>query len=227
MIQLKATSSFIELLSSVKRVEAVVLCEGSTDAEAFKALANKLGLAEGLKSVAVTDAEGVNTLRGAVLPGLLALIVGKVVSRPKPIAVIVDADDLKPEERTGGLLDVLRSRGFKSASLEQACENTWRVDLEGETSTRIPLIITVNGVFREQFGHFEVHELEDHLVYLKLLEGRIDAGALRSARRAKELVAVDDFELLHSADARHVREAFAHMSCLLNVLRQHLGVNRA
>lgn len=226
MIQLKASSSFVELLSSVKRVEAVILCEGSTDAEALKALANRLGLAQDLKNVAITDAEGVNTLRESVLPALLALIAGKVISKPKPIAVIVDADDLRPEARARGLLDALRSRGYRSASLEQVCKNTWRVNLEGETSARIPLIITVNGVFREQFGHFEVHELEDHVVYLKLLEGRMDAGALRSARRARELVAVDDFDLLHGADTHHVREAFSHMSCLLNALRQHLGADR-
>jgi len=50
----------------------------------------------------VTDAEGVNTLREGVLPVLLALIIGRVITRPKPIAVTVDADKPSPKREPGG-----------------------------------------------------------------------------------------------------------------------------
>ena len=217
VIQLKASDSFVAMVSRVKRVKAIILCEGSRDAEVLKALARRLGFVEKLENVAVTDAEGFNALRRDVFPALLALIVGKVVGRPKPIAVVVDADAFKPEERVKSFVDSLESRGYRVPEHKPACNNVWMLRIQRD-SEEIPLIVAVNGVFEEPFTKLEAHELEDHLAYLKLLENRLSREKILEAKRAEELVTASDTALLDNAGAEHVEEAFKHITCLLQAL---------
>ena len=54
-------SFYTFIFSGVKRFDALLLCEGRTDAEVVEELIRKLGI-EGRKSVAVTDCEGVDKL---------------------------------------------------------------------------------------------------------------------------------------------------------------------
>jgi len=210
-------------------VKALILCEGFSDAEALKALARRLGLEEKLEDVAVTDAEGINALRGEVLPALLALIVGKVVSKPKPVAVVVDADRARPEERVGGLAKSLEARGYRVLESRPACSNTWRLWVQ-RGGEEISLLVAVNGVFQEPFAALQVHELEDHVAYLKLLENRLTREEVLRAGRAKELTTIDDLALIERANPSHVEEAFKHMTCLLQALVafiQSAGVGEA
>jgi len=68
LVQLKASDSFTTILSRVRKAKALILCEGSRDAETVKAIARRIGLTEKLEGVTVTDAEGVNMLRRGLLP---------------------------------------------------------------------------------------------------------------------------------------------------------------
>jgi hypothetical protein len=220
IVQLKASDSLVQLLSRVRRVNTIVLCEGSRDAEVFKAVARRLGFTERLGDVAVTDAEGVNTLRRDLLPTLVALIAGKVVSRPKPIAVIVDSDRFKAEERAKALVDALRSRGYTATELQQVCSSTWRTNVghQQREQASTPLLVTVNGIFEHPFNNLEAHELEDHIAYLKMLEGMLKPEDIVGVRRASSLVTVDDYRLLEAASLESLRAAFKHVVCLLNTL---------
>ncbi len=83
---------------------------------------------------------------------------------------------------------------------------------------KIPVFVTVNGVFKDPFNNFEVHELEDHLAYLRFLLGYLTRYDILRVRNAKELVSRDDIELLNVTATRHIEEAFSHMVCLLNSL---------
>lgn len=217
IIQLKASDSFIRMVSEVRKMRSIVLCEGSRDVEAFKVIANKLSLVKELEGIAVTDAEGINTLRRELLPTLLALIMGKVVSKPKPVVSVVDADRLKPGERVRGLEVSLDSRGYEVLKVERVCSNVWalRIRRGGE---EIPLLIAVNGLFDEPFTSFETHEFEDHIVYLKLLENRLTEEDIRRARRAAELVIEGDYALLNNVGQEYLEKAFKHYVCLLKAL---------
>jgi len=82
----------------------------------------------------------------------------------------------------------------------------------------IPLLIVVNGIFTEPFTSFKVHELEDHIVYLKLLEKYLTEEDIRRAKKAAELVVDRDYELLDNASREHLEEAFKHYVCLLKAL---------
>ena len=88
----------------------------------------------------------------------------------------------------------------------------------GGKEIKVKLIIAVNGLFTEPFTRFEVHELEDHIVYLKILEKQIDEKRVLECRRASELVSEEEDldELINRASIDNVRKAFQHLSCLLN-----------
>ncbi len=167
--------------------------------------------------MAVTDAEGIDTLRGIVLPSLLALIAGKVVGRAKPVAAVVDADDVEPEERVSRLAGSLESRGYRVAERTPACSNVWKLVVQ-RGGEEITLLVAVSGVFESPFNGLRVHELEDHLAYRKLIEGRLTREEVLRAGRAKELVAVGDLAPLDSAGERNMERAFGHMVCLLRIL---------
>jgi len=217
VIQLKASDSFIQLVSEVKKVKGIILCEGLREAETLKILAKRLSLVGELEGFAITDSEGINTLRSALLPALLALIIGKVVSKPKPVVLVVDADRFKPEERVKWLRDSLASRGYRALESRQICSAVWLLKVQ-RNYEEIPLLIAVNGVFSEPFTSIEIHELEDHVVYLKLLEGHLTEEDIRRVKKAAELVADRDYELFNSASREHVEEAFKHYVCLLKAL---------
>jgi len=214
-IQLKVSDSFISILTKVKNVKALILCEGSSDAETLKSLAKRLGLK--LDNTAITDAEGISVLSEHLLPALLALIIGKVISRPKPIATIIDADRASPQEKIRNLANSIEAREYRILENKPVCNNVWSLKIR-RGDDEIPVFVAVNGVFQEPFTTFETHELEDHFVYLKLLENKLAKEDVLRARRARELVTPDDLEMLNNADIVHIREAFQHMTCLLSAI---------
>ncbi len=103
--KLETSGSFIQLFSSVKRVKAIILCEGSREA--------------------VTDSDGINTLKGDVLLAILSLIIGKAVSKPKPVAVVVDANRKSPVDRINEIKNGLTLRKYDVTEEKQVCINTW------------------------------------------------------------------------------------------------------
>ncbi len=111
VIKLKASRSFIQLFSSVKRVKAIVLCEGSRDIEILIKIIEKLDLSR-FESIAVTGSEGINTLKGDVLLAILSLIIGKVVNKSKPVAVVVYASRKSPVDRISEIKNGLTSRNY-------------------------------------------------------------------------------------------------------------------
>ena len=202
-------------------VRAVVLCEGRDDVEVLKTIARRFGLQDKLRDVAVTDSEGIYTLRGTVLPTILSLVVGRVV-RAKPLALVVDADKFTAQERVKSIVNSLQSRRLKVLSYEELCDNVWLLDVATFAGERVPILVAVNGIFQHPFENLEVHELEDHIAYLKLLTGSLGEDEVKRAGRASQLVTSDDFSLIESVDERIVERAFRHMLCLLEKLYRHL-----
>ena len=219
LIQLKASDSLTTILSRVRKAKALILCEGSRDAETVKAIARRIGLTERLEGIIVTDAEGINTLRRDFLPAVLALIIGKVVTRLGSVVIVVDANREKPEERVRSLIDSLKSRSYEVAEPKPICVNVWHTTVK-RADGEVQLLIAVNGVLEEPFHKLEAHELEDHIAYLKLMEGLIASEDLLEARKASDLVKLGDFKLLDEASADKIERAFSHIVCVLREILQ-------
>ena len=226
MLQLKASDSFIQIVKRVKVVRAIVLCEGKRDVEVLKVIAKRLGFLDMLRDVAVTDSEGIDTLRGTVLPSILSLMLGKVI-KVKPLALIVDANKLAAEERLQAVINSLKSRGYEIHSCEKICDNVWSIrttiaierEPEAFAIEIVPVIIAINGIFQHPFENLEVHELEDHIAYLKFLTSRLGEEEIMRVKRASQLVTDDDLNLIENADEENIRKAFRHISCVLERLK--------
>lgn len=100
-----------------------------------------------------------------LLPALLALIVGKVLSKPKPIATIIDADRAAPREKARNLANSLEARGYGILEDKPVCNNVWDLKVR-RGNDEVHILAAINGVFQEPFTTFETHELEDHFAYL-------------------------------------------------------------
>lgn len=224
IIQLKAIDSFVKLISQFEKADILILCEGQHDVEIFKMISKRLTHIKHFEkiNVAITDAEGLNLLKRHMLPSTLALIIGKVVRRVKSVVVIVDAEELRPEERVESFVNSLRSREYevRSEQLEQLCYQVWRLHLSVE-ERKILMFIVVNGIFDvNEFQRFKKHILEDHIVYLKILENLFSRDKLLGIDDAKEITKENDLKLIENANESNVREAFKHINCLLEILKQ-------
>jgi len=109
------------------------------EAEALKILAKRLSLVGELEGFAITDSESIDALRSTLLTALLTLIIGKVVSKPKPVVLVVDADRFKPEERVKWLRYSLASRGYRVLESGQICNAVWPPSKTLRRTVRISL----------------------------------------------------------------------------------------
>ncbi|RLF21592.1 MAG: hypothetical protein DRN15_10900 [Thermoprotei archaeon] len=209
--------SFLEILRSVRRVNVIVLCEGARDAETLKIVARRLGLED--HDVAITDCEGINTLRRDLLPTVLALIIGKVVHKAKIVATLIDSNELSIEDRFRGFIDGVKSRGYEPKDIKKVCHSTWISSLSiPSLGRKISFIISISGL-PEKFPNFKSHTIEDHILYLKMLEGRVNDSLLITAQNAKELIKPSDIDLLHEAETDSLEKAFNHIACLLRLIK--------
>jgi len=75
-------SFYTYVFSGVKRFDALMLCEGRSDAEVVKEMMRKLGI-KGSKSLAITGCEGISKLYGiAAATALLTRISRKIKHSP-------------------------------------------------------------------------------------------------------------------------------------------------
>ena len=121
----------------------------------------------------VTDAEGVNTLREGVLPVLLALIIGRIITRPKPIAVTVNADKPSPQERARRLAS-LASRSYQVEIRDRLAAKSGDYSAAIEPGQETPLLVAVSGIpGKPRTPDLKKHAIEYHIACLKPLGGYI------------------------------------------------------
>ena len=211
IVRLSASDAFLVLLKRVRRVDALVLCEGAMEALVVEKLSARLRVVSEKKNVAVIDCEGLDALRRGVLPAVLALVIGKVVRRAKVLGVLIDLEELDYEGRLRSLLDGIKARGYDIGELERVCEATWRV-VVAMPRREARIVVSLSGI--PEF-ELERHTIEDHLLYLKVLEGAIADGVVSRIERAGEAVSKEDVSLLDEARGGNLEKAFGHVLCLL------------
>lgn len=58
IVRLRARNAFLEMLGEVRKVDAIVLCEGAREALAVEKVGTRLGAVGEKKNVAIVDSEG-------------------------------------------------------------------------------------------------------------------------------------------------------------------------
>ena len=201
-------SFYTFVYSGVKRFDALILCEGRTDAEVIKELIRKLGIG-GKKSLAITDCEGINKLYDVA--AVIALLF-RIFRKVKVLAVIIDADRFGVKERLDSLTNSLSSKGLEVSQAEALLSQVFRLSLQ---NTAITTYVAINAV--RQY-HFKKHELEDHILKLLELEGRISKDDVVSTTTAKEYLSsrgYDVIEVVRTSAKENVSKALNHIVTLL------------
>jgi 5S rRNA maturation endonuclease (ribonuclease M5) len=170
--------AFMKILMDVKRLDAIIICEGRSDVEVYKSVLRKLTSGvERRVSIGFTDAEGLRNI-----PEIATAIatLSKHSRRLKTLIIAIDADEYKAEDRASGLIDSLRARGIVIEGFEKhgLYDQVYVANISSN-GRRLKVLILVNGDFTIPA---KKHVLEDHCV--KLLGIPVE----RSIDSSKELI---------------------------------------
>ncbi len=206
VIQLKLLrESFYVVFVKLAPLNAVVLCEGHSDAEIAKRILKKMeseGVIGGISlKVGFTDVGGRDNVP-TMLDAILSL--ARSSRRLKDIVVVIDGDEYSVDDRVKSIVDSLASRGALIEGLQRDGVSD-QVYVSRVTVDRrsLRLLIAVNGDYSMPFKR---RCLEDHCV--KLMGRRVVEGVESS----KQVVSVEEcLEHMERAGAGRVCEAFYHI----------------
>ena len=216
IVQLKprseAFSAFI--FRGLKRLDAIVLCEGKTEVEVYKAVLRRLDI-ELPGALGVTDCEGLAAVpRIAAATALLAALARKL----KTIAVIVDAERWTYRKRFESFLDSLRSVGALEVAHEVRTHHAQVYEATITSPRQLKLLVAING----DLGlPYQTHSIEDHLVRLAILEGLIaphQVSGVLTAKQLLEVAAIRSLEMLKDAKPENVERALEHLVLITKLL---------
>lgn len=151
----------------------------------------------------------------------LGVVASKVARKVKFIMVNIDANERKDGVITD-FINSLRARSiFKSiGEPRRLCEdvNTWILELELARGS-LPLILSVNGLWNI-FNDFESNELEDHIVYLKILRGEVKNEDLRGVRRASDIIknVKSELPIISNSQIDLIERTLGHIVCALKYM---------
>lgn len=210
MFQLKPLEeSFFRIIHNrMPKFSALILCEGKSDAEIIKAVARKQDIE--LINVAITDCGGVENI-----PEIASAIasLARLSRRLELLATVIDLDDKTCSERFQSLVNSLNARDTQVKNVKEVERNIYNARLEASRELDFKAVFV--GV--EELPT-KKHEIEDHMLKLQMLEGKISKDDVRVSR-AKELVRSEEtLKIIEEASKENVEEAFKPIVRLLRLL---------
>jgi hypothetical protein len=222
ILQLKPhQESFYRVVhDKIRGLDAIVLCEGASDAEVAKKIFRKMKEARPETAerqvIAFTDAGGKENIP-LLADALLALL--KLSRRLRAIAVIMDAEESTAEGRARSFIDGLLSRRGdlqlqlavlqKDSTCDQVFTSNIRVN-----GRNLKLVLAINGDFSLPFSR---HTLEDHCI--KLAGTPLPREPQTAAQSAKQLLDIATcLDEIDKADLETACKAFAHICRALELL---------
>jgi hypothetical protein len=211
-IQLKPSSeSFYKIVfEKLKKLDAIVLCEGRSDVEVIKKILSKFTTEEGGRvHIGFTDCEGRENI-----PYITTIIstLSKIYRKLRYVVIIIDADEFSVEDRVESIVNSLKSRNIQVREPQQDITSKQVYITEVISNGRtLKLLITVNGDFSPPTRR---HVLKDHCVKLMgiRIQGDIDS--------TKQLIKDIKECLRHIDESTNdvVCEVFNHICRLLQIL---------
>ena len=209
ILQLKPKdNAFLKMARDITgRLDIIFVCEGKRDVEVLKGVIGKI-FGELMCNLAVTDCEGKDAISEATL---YTATLATVSRRLKVIAILIDADEYKPEHRANSITNSLRAR------LEDVHTIKISDDVFEIRSQRLNVKIFVK-VVGDLLLPFEKHTIDDYITRLLILENEIEESEITVFRSSKEIV--DEFlrhnnvsvkELILNAEEKNVQNAFENI----------------
>lgn len=211
LIQLKPQEQFwLQMCKNLtRRFRVMILCEGKRDAEVLKALVGKLEIP--LRgNIGITDCGGIPAIKDvAIFVATLARLSRKLAK----IAVIVDADTHTFDQKAGSIIDSLKANKIDIKETRQVAES-----LHNAKTEKLDILIQIAGI---KDLPFQKHTIDDYIVQLLLLEGKIEDKEIKKAREAKEIVDEQEEDaktIIENTEREKVEQAFRNIMDLLKVV---------
>lgn len=162
-VQLKLHISFRDYIRSLMELDALILCEGPSDAEVLKLVVDEPDF-----NLGVTDCDGV---RGIYEIGRYVTALIHLSRKLRALGVLINADEYELAERAEALASSLREHGLRVGELKLVSEALFRVCIEQK-----PFIICVAGL---KDVPVDKHCIEDHLLEALISAGDISLGEVK------------------------------------------------
>lgn len=191
-------------------MDALVLCEGSTESEIVKIIIEKLKPAaeKNNRSCRLRGNRFSNSISSVMI------LLTRLFKRVKAIGVILDSENFTVEKRIMSFVDSLNAKGLKVRNFEQICHQTFILHLENQN---LKIYVSVSGV--HEFSNFKRHSIEDHRVLLLLRRNPNIEGRIRSVESAQEIISKDILlHLVKGASTEELYKTCTHIFCLLKNL---------
>ena len=213
LIQLSREDSFEKFVfGKLKALDSIILCEGATEKLVTKKLVVKLRI-DVHRDVGILECGGIPHIYNyASIVSLLVSIAYKVRS----IGVIVDGEDMKPQQRAESLVNSIRARGIEVHGLREVKQQLFKSKAVTPNKRSIDLLIAVNGVYSYNLVRHTIH---DHGLMLAYRMNRISNNTLQTARLAEDIIDTNKLlELIDQANANDLKECFNHIIHLVKTL---------
>ncbi len=192
--------SFIKIARSVVRIlDVFMLCEGRTDVEIFKVIAEKLGLRD-FKELGITDSGGVEIVYELAK---YIMTISKLSKKLKALAAIIDSNEYSPNQRVHSFINSLKFIGANIIRLTDLRDNVYSFLMNGRK-----LIILVAGLLELPF---KKHMIEDYVVKLLIEQGVLSLLQIVNYESAKDVLTsrgIDPLKVIRDAEEKEVKKVF-------------------
>lgn len=192
-----------------QRFKTLILCEGERDTKALKGVLTRLEMLPARKT-GVTDCGGTPAIRDITRYTEILARLSRTLER---IVVMTDADEHDFKDTAQSFADSLRAHGVSFERVDRISESLYNV-----RTKRPSILIQTAGILELPFPK---HTIDDHIVQLLLLEGRISEDQLRTATSTKDIVdeqTEDARTIIENAQREHVEQAFSSLIGMLRML---------
>ncbi len=211
LVQLKPQeeSFFTIIYGKLRKLDALILCEGETEVKVIKTIIEKLGI-KIPKTIGVTECSGINTVYN--MTAIITLLLN-LFRKVKALGILIDSEQMTVKERVESLINSIKAREFNIKDIKPICNQTYQTIVQ---KPNIRIVITVNGVHEY---NFKTHKIEDHAVLLAQLENKINKNIIIKADEAKRIISKDEIiELIKTSSKENITKAYNHIICLVNTI---------
>jgi len=212
LIQLKPKEqAFYDMARNLTRkFRVIVLCEGEKDAEILKVIIAKIGMPLS-GNIGITDCGGDPSIRDVAV---YAATLAKLSRRLQTIVVMVDANRHASAARAKSVIDSLNALGIDIMETQEVEESLYKAKTE-----RLDILVQIVGIKELPF---KKHTIEDHVIQLLILEGKIKKEQIEKTVEAKEILDEQKEKIrsiIENSKKENVEQAFKNIIELLRVLR--------
>ncbi len=213
LVQLSREESFeMFVFRKLRALKSIILCEGVTEKMVIKRIVKKLQL-DIRSAVGIIECGGIPHIYDYT--SIISLLIS-IARKIHNIGVVVDGEDMDPQQRVESLISSIRARGIEVYELSEVEQQLYRARAVSLHRHSVDLYIAVNGVYSYDL---DKHTIHDHGLALAYRMNLIDSNAIQTTRLAEDIINRDKLlELVEKASINDLKECFKHVVHMIKIL---------